>query len=64
MDTPSPWAIGTRAVAISELLIGLSAEPMNNGVVNRHENGCSGGVPITTGARVSGPGADIRISGT
>ena len=37
--TPSPRAIGTRAVAISELLIGLSAEPMNSGVVNRHENG-------------------------
>src|SRR5262245_43539863 len=34
--TPTPWAIGTSAVAISELLTGLSAEPRNSGVVNRH----------------------------
>ncbi|GAA4181546.1 hypothetical protein GCM10022287_36980 [Gryllotalpicola koreensis] len=35
-------AIGTRAVAIIELLIGFSADPMNSGVVNRHENGVPG----------------------
>src|SRR5262249_10201550 len=39
MGTPMPRAIGTRAVAISELLTGLRADPRNNGVVNRHENG-------------------------
>jgi hypothetical protein len=37
---------------------------MNNGVVNRHENGCPGGGPVTTGTVVEGPEADIRISGT
>jgi hypothetical protein len=36
---------------------------MNNGVVNRHENGCSSGGPVTTGALVEGTEADIRISG-
>ena len=34
----SPRAIGTSAVAISELLTGLSAEPMNIGVTNRQPN--------------------------
>ena len=58
IDTPSPWAIGTSAVAIRELLIGLSAEPMNNGVVNRHENGCSGDGPISTGALIEDPEED------
>src|ERR1700761_9487564 len=52
IDTPSPCAIGNRAVAISELLIGLRAEPMNRGVVNRHENGCSGRGPVTSGGLV------------
>ena len=36
-DTCIAAAIGTSAVAISELLTGLSADPMNSGVVNRHE---------------------------
>jgi hypothetical protein len=31
-------AIGTSAVAISELLTGLSDDPMNSGVTYRHEN--------------------------
>jgi hypothetical protein len=64
IETPSPWAIGTRAVAISELLMGLSAEPMNNGVLNRHENGCSISVPITAGALLEDPEAGITISST
>jgi hypothetical protein len=62
IDTSSPRAIGTRAVAINELLTGLSAEPMNNGAVNRHENGCSAGGPIATGVLIEDPEADIRIS--
>ena len=39
IDTCTPAAIGTRAVAIRELLTGFRAEPMNSGVVNRHEKG-------------------------
>src|SRR6185437_15227264 len=31
--------MGMSAVAIIELLTGLSADPTNKGVVNRHENG-------------------------
>jgi hypothetical protein len=37
-DTLIAWAMGTSAVAISELLIGLSVELTNSGVTNRHEN--------------------------
>ena len=37
-DTCSAAAIGTSAVAIRELLIGLSAEPASRGVTNRQEN--------------------------
>jgi hypothetical protein len=37
-ETWNAAAIGTSAVAISELLIGLSDDPMNSGVTNRHEN--------------------------
>jgi hypothetical protein len=37
-DTLIACAMGTSAVAISELLIGLSVELMNSGVTNRHEN--------------------------
>ncbi|GAB3610851.1 hypothetical protein GCM10027414_29770 [Humibacter ginsengiterrae] len=33
----------TSAVAIIELLIAFNADPTNNGVVNRHENG----LPVT-----------------
>jgi len=36
--TCTPAAIGTKAVARIELLTGFSAEPMNSGVTNRHEN--------------------------
>jgi hypothetical protein len=36
---------------------------MNNGAVNRHENGGPGGGPVTAGALVEGPEAVIRISG-
>ena len=39
--TPMAAAIGTSAVAIAELLIGLSAEPMYNGVTNRGPKGGS-----------------------
>jgi hypothetical protein len=60
MRTSSPRAIGTRAVAISELLIGLSAEPMNSGVVNRHENGCSSDGPGAGGALVEEPAGSGR----
>jgi hypothetical protein len=64
IDTSSPRAIGTRAVAISELLIGLSAEPMNNGAVNRHENGCSGDGPTTTGTPIDDAEEGIRTPST
>jgi hypothetical protein len=37
-ETWTAAAIGTRAVAIRELLTGLSADPMNRGATNRHEN--------------------------
>ena len=37
-DTPMAAAIETSAVAMTELLIGLSAEPMNSGVTNRGPN--------------------------
>jgi len=37
-DTPSACAMGTSAVAISELFTGLSVELTNSGVTNRHEN--------------------------
>src|ERR1700723_3874711 len=55
--------MGSRAVAISELLTGLSAEPMNRGVVNRHENGLSPAVPDAGPDRVaSDDEAGIRVS--
>ena len=47
-----PAAIGTRAVAIRELLIGLSAEPMNSGVVNRHEKAFLSGLAPSPAGRV------------
>jgi hypothetical protein len=58
--TPRPWAIGSSAVAISELLTGLRAEPMNSGVVNRHENGrpCQGAALAVPIAAADGLGAD------
>jgi hypothetical protein len=43
IGTPIPRAIGSRAVAISELLMGLRADPMNSGVVNCHGNGALAG---------------------
>lgn len=46
--TCTPAAIGTSAVAIRELLMGFRAEPMNSGVVNRHENGFAPGSPSVT----------------
>jgi hypothetical protein len=57
-DTCIAAAIGTSAVAISELLTGLSADPMNSGVVNRHEKAFppSAGVP---GSAVLTAGADV-----
>jgi hypothetical protein len=36
---PKSLAIGSSAVAMSELLTGLRAEPTNKGVVKRQENG-------------------------
>src|ERR1700734_3048116 len=58
-DTCIAAAIGTSAVAISELLTGLSADPMNSGVVNRHENAFPppGGAP--RGAVPGGAGAAV-----
>jgi hypothetical protein len=43
METLIVAAIGTKAVAISELLTGLSAEPRNMGVTNRQEKALLGG---------------------
>jgi hypothetical protein len=37
---------------------------MNNGVVNRHENECSGGSPFTTGTLIEDPEVLLRFSGT
>src|SRR5580704_3013130 len=59
--TPIPRAIGSRAVAISELLTGLRAEPIYSGVVNCHGNGRPRGVAAWLAApeeRASG-GADM-----
>ena len=56
IDTRTPAAIGTSAVAIRELLIGFRAEPMNSGVVNRHENGFVPGPSATLTAGGSGLG--------
>ena len=51
IDTCTPAAIGTRAVAIRELLTGFRAEPMNSGVVNRHEKGV---VPVSPSVPAGG----------
>src|SRR5579875_5774 len=53
-----PAAIGTRAVAMSELLMGLRAEPRYSGAVNRQLKERSGS---TGAAVVEGLEADIRI---
>lgn len=45
--TPTAAAIGTIAVAISELLIGLSAAPTNSGTQNRHPNPLALAAPPT-----------------
>jgi hypothetical protein len=53
-DTPMAAAIDTRAVAMTELLMGLRAEPMNIGVTNRGPNGRVGSaVPVSAAASVS-----------
>ncbi|SKT80384.1 Uncharacterised protein [Mycobacteroides abscessus subsp. abscessus] len=46
-ETPTAAAIGTIAVAISELLIGLSAAPTNSGTQNRHPNPLALAAPPT-----------------
>src|SRR5580693_10036738 len=45
-DTCMAAAIGTRAVAISELLTGFSDEPRNIGVTNRQEKASAGAVVL------------------
>src|ERR1700756_3460278 len=59
-------AIGTRAVAITELLIGFSADPMYSGATKRQENGlgrradgaAEGGEAASVVTRVRIPGPD------
>ena len=54
-ETPIAAAIGTSAVAIRELLIGLSADPMNKGVTNRQENGFPvAALPVFSVAGITG----------
>src|SRR2546426_1130207 len=50
-----PAAIGTSAVAISELLIGFSAAPMSNGVMNRELKASCGGPLAPAGASTLSP---------
>src|SRR5579875_4099703 len=53
--TPAAAAIGTSAVAISELLIGLSADPMNSGAVN-----CQGKTRALAGGRARSGRAEVN----